>query len=90
MTPMIEAMTLREHARVLRTLASVEDHPLIKNDLFKLGHELTNAGSPVRTSGVSREAGVARRAPTLRTLAFVPRMRSCCHNNVRLRSAFNR
>ena len=53
MTPMIEAMTLREHARVLRTLASVADHPLIKGDLFKLAEKCEELASAALTSSES-------------------------------------
>jgi hypothetical protein len=50
MTPMIEAMMLHEQARVLRTLASVADHPLIKNDLFKLAEKCEELASAALTS----------------------------------------
>jgi hypothetical protein len=49
MTLMI-AMTLHEQARVLRTLASVEDHPFIKNDLFKLAQKCEELASAALTS----------------------------------------
>ena len=48
MTPAIEALLLREHARVLRKLASVEHHPRIKDDLNKVAEqceELANTAS---------------------------------------------
>jgi hypothetical protein len=50
MTPMIEAMMLHEQARVLRTLASVADHPLIKDDLFKLAAKCEELASAALTA----------------------------------------
>jgi hypothetical protein len=50
MTPMIEAMMLREHARVLRTLASVADQPLIKNDLIRVAEKCEELASAALTS----------------------------------------
>jgi hypothetical protein len=50
MTPMIEAMTLREHARVLRTLASVADHPIIRLDLLNLAKKCDELASAALTS----------------------------------------
>ena len=35
----VEAIMLHEQARVLRTLASVADHPIIKNDLLRLSEK---------------------------------------------------
>jgi hypothetical protein len=45
MTPAIEAMLLREHARVLRKLASVEHHPRIKDDLNKVAEKCEELAS---------------------------------------------
>jgi len=45
MTPAIEAMLLREHARVLRKLASVEHHPRIKKDLTKVAEKCEELAS---------------------------------------------
>jgi hypothetical protein len=53
MTPMIEATMLHEQARVLRTLASVADHPLIKSDLFKLAEKCEELASAALTSSES-------------------------------------
>jgi len=50
MTQMIEAMSLREHARVLRVLASVEHHPLIKHDLIKLAEKCEQLASTALSS----------------------------------------
>jgi hypothetical protein len=50
MTPMIEAMMLREHARVPRTLASVADQPLIKNDLIRVAEKCEELASAALTS----------------------------------------
>lgn len=35
----VEAIMLHEQARVLRTLASVADHPIIKGDLLRLSEK---------------------------------------------------
>jgi hypothetical protein len=49
MTPAIEAMLLREHARVLRKLASIEHHPRIKDDLNKVAEKCEElAGTALR------------------------------------------
>ena len=50
MTQMIEAMLLREHARVLRVLASVEHHPLIKHDLIKVAEKCEQLASTALSS----------------------------------------
>ena len=50
MTPMIEAMLLREHARVLRVLASDEHHPLIKHDLIKVAEKCEELASTALSS----------------------------------------
>jgi len=39
MNPTFEAMRLEELARVLRTLASIEDHQLLKHDLARLAEK---------------------------------------------------
>ena len=51
MTLMI-AMTLHEQARVLRTLASVADHPIIRLDLLNLAKKCDELAGAALTSGL--------------------------------------
>ena len=46
----VEAIMLHEQARVLRTLASVTDHPIMKNDLLRLSEKCEELASAELTS----------------------------------------
>ena len=50
MIPMVEVTMLHEQARVLRTLASIADHPLIRGDLLKLAEKCEELASAALTS----------------------------------------
>ena len=51
---MVEAMMLNEQARVLRTLASLADHPIIKNDLLRLSEKCEKLASAELISAETR------------------------------------